>query len=101
MAEYAPTCDGCREIYRQKDVAAGPPCDTCREEPLEENDDALRIFFLVKDQVIMGMSGPVAINHQAVHEAMRLYRIRNRRECFEKVLTLSRWWIGEMREKGD
>jgi hypothetical protein len=48
----------------------------------------------------MGFNGPVSINHQAIYEAMRLYKIKNRRECFEKVIILSRWYIGEMAKKG-
>ncbi len=46
--------------------------------------------------MIMGMNGPVDINHLAIHEAMRLYKIKRRQECFEKVLNLSRWWIDEV-----
>lgn len=46
----------------------------------------------------MNMNGAVTINHQAIHEAMKLYKIKNRKECFEKVLILSRWWIDKMRE---
>jgi hypothetical protein len=48
----------------------------------------------------MSVNGPIEINHQAIHEAMRLYRIEKRRECFEKVIILSRWWIGEITKKG-
>lgn len=48
----------------------------------------------------MGVNGPVDINHQAIHEAMRLYRIKNRRRCFEKVIALSKWWIGVITNKG-
>ena len=47
----------------------------------------------------MGMNGPVDVNHQAIHEAMRLYKIKKRRECFEKVTILARWWINKISEK--
>ncbi len=99
MLDQAPKCDGCRELYHGRTPSEEPPCETCRELPLGENEDALRVFFVVQNQLIMGFNGPVEINQQAIHEAMRLYRIRNRRECFEKVLTLSRWWINRMSEK--
>lgn len=43
------------------------------------------------------MAGVVDINHLAVHEVMKLYRIENRKECFEKVLRLAAHFIEEMR----
>jgi len=67
-------------------------------ETVEENEDAIRIFFLTQYQVIMGPRGPVDINHLAVHAAMELYGIIDRRRCFEKVLKLSRWWLEETRQ---
>jgi len=45
----------------------------------------------------MGTQGPIAINQLAVHEAMNLYCIRDRKECFEKVLKLSSYFIEKMR----
>lgn len=47
----------------------------------------------------MGSKGPIDINHQAIHEAMRLYEITNKQQCFEKVLFLSQEWLTQMREK--
>jgi len=76
-----------------------PPCGTCRPTLLEENEEALKIFFVTQYQFVMGFNGPVDMNHQAIHEAMKLYKIKNRRECFEKILTLSRWWVGKIAEK--
>ena len=80
-----------------------PPCETCKEVPFEENKDAIEIFFLVQDQFIMGMNSPIGVKQGPIHEAMRLYKIKNRRECFEKVMFLlkppdwtglkSLWWI--------
>ena len=101
MAEYLPQCDGCREIYGRRDPPEDPPCDTCREEVLIENRDAVMIFNIIKNQFIMGASGPVDVNHQAIHEAMRLYRIRQRRECFEKVLLLCNWRVAKILNRRD
>ena len=75
-----------------------PPCDTCRPAYFEENDDAVKIFFLIRNQLIMGNEVVIDINHQAIHEAMKLYEIKNRRECFEKVLAMSGKWIERLRE---
>jgi len=35
----------------------------------------------------------------AIHEAMRLYGIENKRACFEKVLVMAGYWIGKLRER--
>ena len=57
---------------------------------MEENADAMMIFGIVQGQVIIApMGGVVDIDHKAIHEAMRLYGIRDRRECFRKVLRLA------------
>jgi len=55
------------------------------------------IYFLTQRQLIFGPKGPVDINHLAVHEAMKLYQIDNRQECFEKVIRLAAHFIEKMR----
>lgn len=86
-------------MYAERTPPGEPPCITCREVPEEENENALEIFFLVRNQLIMGPGGPVDLNHLAIHAAMDLYQIRNRRECFEKVLKLASFWISEVLNK--
>ena len=63
---------------------------TCIPPPMPGNYDAERIYFIVQDQMIVGMSGAVAINQVAIHEAMRLYRVGDRQDCFEKVVMVCR-----------
>jgi hypothetical protein len=75
-----------------------PPCDRCRVDPLEENRDALRIFFLVRYQFIMGFEGPIDINHLAIDAAMKREGVEGA-ECFTKVLALATWWIGRITRK--
>ena len=79
----AHTCVGCRDLYGARKPPENPPCDTCKPEYYQENADAIKIFFLVKDQFIMAASGPMAIDHGAIHAAMSLYGIDDRRTCFE------------------
>jgi hypothetical protein len=98
IVEYAPQCDGCKETYSRKNPPEEPPCEICREEPFEENRDAVRIFSVIKNQLILGFGGPIDINHMAIHEAMKLYKIKNKRECFEKILRISGWWIKKLSE---
>lgn len=66
---------------------------------LEENDDAIKIFYLTRNQLIIGDDGPIEIMHEPVHSAMKLHDIKNRKECFEKVLIMSHDWIKRLREK--
>jgi len=44
----------------------------------------------VQDQYIVGMGGAVAINQLAIHAAMELYEIEDKKTCFEKVVMLTR-----------
>lgn len=73
-------------------------CRTCLPECLPENEDAERIYFIVQDQYILGMGGAVAVNQMAIHAAMELYDVTYRRDCFEKVLKLSRHFINKQAE---
>lgn len=86
-------------MYRKRVPSGEPPCSNCRIEPREENEDALRVFFAIHWQFIMGPRGPVDINHLAIHATMDLYGIKKRRECFEKVLILARWWMDRIEEQ--
>lgn len=91
-------CDKCRAIYAERTPPGIPPCETCWVEPMEENKDALRIFLLVRYQLIMGLNGPTDINHLAIDSAMEREGIEDR-ECFNKVLFLGHWWIEQIRKK--
>ncbi len=86
-------------MYHERKPPEEPPCEKCREEAFEENNDAIKIFFLIRYQLIMGMNGAVDISHEAIHRAMELYEIAHRQECFEKVLTLSRWWLERVNKR--
>jgi hypothetical protein len=86
-------------MYENRNPPELPPCETCRVDPVEDNKEALKIFFMVRDQYIMTEGGPVAINHLAIHEAMRLLKIKDKLKCFNKVCKLANWWIDLVREE--
>ena len=86
-------------MYQNRVPPEKPPCETCRVPTVEENIDALVVFFKVQRQFIVGAAGPIDINHLAIHAAMELYGIKDRRECFEKVLTLAAWWMKRISEE--
>lgn len=56
---------------------------------MPENEDAIFIYMIVHDQLIAGFDSQI-LNHAAVHSAMELYNIQDRKSCFEKVLMLAR-----------
>ena len=88
-------------MYNSRDPSEDPPCEDCKVEPSIENTDAIRIFNMERYQLIMGQGGAIDMNHDAFHKAMRLYRIKNRRECYEKILVLGRWWIDRLNQKSE
>jgi hypothetical protein len=86
-------------MYAEMIPPKPPPCDKCRVDPIDENRDAIEIFLVIQSQMIMGPSGPVDLNHLAIHEAMKLYKIKNRTDCFNKVRTLGHWWVDRLRTR--
>lgn len=90
-----PPCGRCQTLKGDKFDPAD--CIKCVPTAFDENEDALMIYPIVADQYIVGMSGVIAINHEAVHRAMDLYEIEDKRTCFEKVLKLSRYFIAKSR----
>ena len=92
-------CDQCEEAHAERNPPEDPPCETCFVELLPANDEAARIFLLVRHQLIMGPMSPIDINHLAIHAAMDLYKVQDRRKCFEAVLRVSGWWLGRLNKK--
>lgn len=86
-------------MYSSRIPPEEPPCETCRIETLAENEEALKIFMVVRNQLISGPMSVIDINHLAIHAAMDLYNIKNRRQCFEKVIQLAGWWLAKIKEK--
>ena len=85
-------------MYAGRTPPGTPPCLTCRVDPIEENRDALNIFFQVRYQFIMSINGPVDLNHLAIDAAMQRKGIVGQ-GCFNKVLNLAHWWIECIRNK--
>ena len=77
-------------------------CQECLPPLMEENLDAVKVYLLCRKQLVFaGMGEPVDINHLAVHEAMRLYRVRDRQDCFERVLAVSSHMLEKLAEERD
>jgi hypothetical protein len=65
----------------------------------EANEDALMVYYLVQNQYIMGMGGPVDINHLAVWEAIDRHKVRDAKGTFRKVLALAHRQIGKIMDE--
>ena len=85
-------------MHEKRTPPEEPPCVTCRIDPMAENRDALRVFFVVRNQFIMGFNGPITLNHLAIDAAMNREGIGGK-ACFEKICILGNWWIDRIREK--
>jgi len=94
-------CDQCRGMHAERNPPTEPPCEICSVDLAEENRDAVRIFSIVRNQYIMGMNGPISINHLAVWKAIEKYGIQKERETFEKIIRLSSWNLNEMMKKDE
>lgn len=93
-------CEVCKRL--KGDKFDSNDCKDCLPELMDENKDAARVYLLCRDQAIMApMGGPVALNHMAVHEAMRLYEVEDRRGCFEKVLKVFQHFLEKSREENE
>jgi hypothetical protein len=66
-----------------------PPCESCRVELVSENEDAGRIFMMVRGQCLSRFNGKYDVaadlNHLAVWAAIDAYGVRDRTGCFERV----------------
>jgi hypothetical protein len=85
-------------MYAERKPPEEPPCYDCRIDPFYENKDAVNVFFTVRYQFISDSMGPIDINHQAIDLAMQRKGITDN-TCFDKVVSLSRWWIDKIRKK--
>lgn len=91
-----PDCVLCRKIWAEKDK--NPPCEECIPELKEENADAVKVFALVKNQLIFTPNGPIDLNLLAVVAIMDELKITNDREdCINKIMILGRHFIENMR----
>ena len=81
-------CDQCRQIYAERTPPGSPPCESCRVELKEENEDAARIFQVSRNQVIAVGEQVVDIDIKAVKIVMDLYGVKDQRTCLQRVRAL-------------
>jgi hypothetical protein len=79
-------------MYAKRIPPEEPPCEGCRVELREENEDAARTFQMVRGQVLTRWNGErdvvMDLNHLAIWAAIDAYGIQDRIGTFEKVMAL-------------
>jgi hypothetical protein len=96
-------CDQCRQMYAERTPPGEPPCITCWVDLKEENEDAARIFRIVRGQVITRFNGQtdviVDLNHLAVWAAIDRYGVKDQQRCFERVMKIFYQLLEEQKKK--
>ena len=81
--EQKPPCGLCRKLRAL--YGKEPNCQECLPDVWPENQNAMQVFGLVKDQHIMGFKGPIELNLCPVFDVMRMLKIKDKMDCLEKV----------------
>lgn len=86
-------------MYAERTPPGTPPCESCRVELRWENEDAARIYRMIRGQVITRHNGRhdtiMDLNHVALWAAIDGYGIRDRIGTFERVLTVFHFFQNE------
>lgn len=73
-------CDQCRQMYAERTPPGTPPCETCRVELLEENEDIATVYMLTRKQVVtVGQGQAIDINIPAVKVEWTCTALKTRR----------------------
>lgn len=82
-------CDQCRQMHSERNPPTIPPCEECKVDLNEENQEAAAIYQLVRGQIRTRHNGQydevVDLDYSAVKMVMDLYGVRDQKEVFEKV----------------
>jgi uncharacterized Zn ribbon protein len=95
----APNCPSCRKIYEDRTPPEKPPCNTCRPELQEENDEPLKIYQEVRGQVIALGDQVIDINHLTVRAAMDRQKVKDPDLCFDLVCKVFHHFLQKSREE--
>ena len=92
-----PPCEVCRVLRKLE--GREPDCDNCLPPLLPDNEDVVRVFNVVQGQVVTAGQGKVVdINHAAIHHAIRIYKVVDKKDCFERVTWLFHELLSEVGE---
>lgn len=90
---YQSTCPGCKDMHKNRNPSLNPPCNTCRIDLIDSNQNAGKVFMMCRGQIITaGMGDIIDINLLAVKAVMDIEGIKNQRDCLKKVHMLFSYW---------
>ncbi len=88
-------------MYAERNPPEEPPCENCRVDPMPENAEAFKIYYMVRYQLIVSMGGVIDVNHLAIDAAIAREKVSDPK-CFNKVAKICRdYWIPKLNEKKD
>lgn len=95
-------------MYAERNPPEIPPCtegiaatnwEPCRIELQKENEDAARIYQIVRGQVLTVGDQVIDLNHLAVWAAIDGYGIKNRTRVFEQIIQTFHHFLKESGDK--
>lgn len=76
-------------MHSERNPPTIPPCEECWVDLAEENEEAARIYQIVRGQIITRFNGQaddvIDLNYQAIKVVMDMYNVKNQRAVFEKI----------------
>jgi hypothetical protein len=81
-------CEACQLINKKR--GKKPDCEKCLPKLFPENEDAAAVYSQVRNQAIyVGMEAvPVDLDFKSVKIVMDFYDIKNKADCFQRVLKM-------------
>ncbi len=87
-------------MYAKRTPPGEPPCVTCKEILIEENEEVAKVFMATRGQVITAGKGQIIdISIPAIKIMMDLYGVKNQKECMESVMNIFHHFLKENRDK--
>lgn len=108
MDKYRPgeeggPCDYCQKKHAERKPPGTPPCESCRVELRDENEEAATIYMMTRRQIIMRFNGKYDeafdISILAIKIAMDLQGVKNQKECLARVVQLFHRFENERRKE--
>ncbi len=88
-------CEKCRMDYAEKE----PPCDTCRVELAEGNEEAAEVYMMVRGQIISLGERVVDLSIPAVQIILDQLKIKDQRETMAKIFRTFHHFLNKQRKE--
>lgn len=86
-------CDQCRTYNAERMPPESPPCETCRVDLLEENEEAAEVYMMTRGQIISIGERVVDLSIPAVQIILDQYKIKNQRETMTKIFRTFHYFL--------